>query len=507
MTHAVPTRLGNIALQLRQPELGRSIARTATFNVAATAAAGLGSVLIARVLGPTVRGEYAAITAWFGIAVIIGQMGQPAALCYYVAKDPGRGSRYVATSRAMTLATGVVALVIGVALAPTLAHGVPTVTLGYRIVFATSIVAFVGVSYTSPLQARDLRRWNITRASQPILSAIAVAALWKFHMLDIETALWALTATITFQLALAYKCCRATGLAPGSPDLRLIRPLARYGFVQIAALTPATLNAQLDQLILSQTVPAADLGRYAVAVSLALIPLPLVSAIGYVAFPHLAARKALAYPQYRLQRIAVLSAAGLGTAIAVPIAVGAYWLVPVLLGASYRGSVLLLWILTPGTIFLSAGQVLGDLLRGNGRPIVVAKAQGTGAVFTVVLLLILLPVAGVYGAAIATTVAYGVAMAVMLRELWTISRPGSLEDEDPIIPKSIKDESTGRILRRHSKPHRHVHHFRLTLRSAYKKGSQCKRMPERRLACVLGMCLCSALRVVLAEGSSGTPKR
>ena len=49
------------------------------------------------------------------------------------------------------------------------------------------------------------------------------------------------------------------------------------------------------------------------------------------------------------------------------------------------------------------------------RPIFVAWAQGLAAVFTVVLLFALLPVVGVAGAAIASTVAYGVALAAMLR--------------------------------------------------------------------------------------------
>jgi O-antigen/teichoic acid export membrane protein len=60
---------------------------------------------------------------------------------------------------------------------------------------------------------------------------------------------------------------------------------------------------------------------------------------------------------------------------------------------------------------------VGDLLRGKGQPGVVAWAQGLAAVFTVVLLLALLPFVGVYGAAIASTIAYGVALAAMLRRL------------------------------------------------------------------------------------------
>jgi O-antigen/teichoic acid export membrane protein len=82
----------------------------------------------------------------------------------------------------------------------------------------------------------------------------------------------------------------------------------------------------------------------------------------------------------------------------------------------------LLWILTPGAIFLACGQVAGDLLRGRNHPAVVAWAQGLAAVFTVVLLVALLPIVGVYGAAIASTAAYGIALAAMLRSLRRLPR-------------------------------------------------------------------------------------
>jgi O-antigen/teichoic acid export membrane protein len=211
-------------------------------------------------------------------------------------------------------------------------------------------------------------------------------------------------------------------LAPGRAHLRLVRPLAAYGLAQIAAVTPAALNSDLDQLILSQTVRAADLGRYAIAVSLTSLPIPLVAAIGNVAFPRLAAQRQATSATDRLQRIAVLGSAGLAAAMLVPLALVAHWLVPMVFGASYEGAVPLLWILTPAGVFLACGQVVGDLLRGRNRPAAVAWAQGLAAVFTVVLLLALLPVVGVYGAAIASTVAYGVALAAMLRILRRLPR-------------------------------------------------------------------------------------
>ena len=411
-----------VAAALRRRGFARSVARTAGFNFASTAAGALGGIIIARVVGPTVRGEYAAVTSWFAVLLIVGGMGQPAALCYYVARDPLRAREYVATSRAMMLTTGTVALVGGIILAPVLARGLPTVTAGYRIAFSASIAAFVGVSFTASLQARDLRQWNVVRLTQPVFGLIAIVVLWRLRRLTLDVALVVLAATLLMQFVWAYCCCRRTGLVPGRAHSALIRPLAAYGTAQIAAVAPAALNAQLDQLVLSQTVPAADLGRYAIAVSLSLLPMPLVAAIGNVAFPRLAAQREVTDATRQLQRLSVLASASLAAAVMVPLAGVSYWLVPLAFGPAYSGAVPLLLILTPGSVFLACGQVTGDLLRGRHYPAVVAWAQGIAAIFTVILLFALLPLVGVYGAAIASTVSYGIALALMLRRLSRLSR-------------------------------------------------------------------------------------
>jgi O-antigen/teichoic acid export membrane protein len=302
-----------------------------------------------------------------------------------------------------------------------LGHGLPTVTTGYRIAFGALIVAFVGGSFTASLQGRDLHLWNVVRVTQPALSLIAIVVLWRLRRLTLDDVMIVIAATMVLQLVWAYRYCRHIGLAPGRTQVALLRPLLGYGAAQIAALAPATLNAQLDQLVLSQTVSAADLGRYAISVSISLIPMPIVSAIGSVALPRLAGQREVTGATHRLQRLSVLASAGLAVAILAPLAAASYWMVPLVFGAAYRGAVPLLWVLTPGSVFLACGQVTGDLLRGRREPAVVAWAEGIAAIFTVALLFALLPLVGVYGAAIASTVSYGVALAVMLRRLSRLS--------------------------------------------------------------------------------------
>ena len=162
LTFVVPSRVTvnalsrqSISAALRRRGFARSVAQTGGFNFATMALAGLGGIVIARAVGPTVCGEYAAVTAWVSVSRTAGGMGQGAALVYYAAREPLRAREYVATSRAMMMATGMVTVVAGFLLAPALAHRLPAVTVGYRIAFGSSIVVFVGGSLIASLQARD----------------------------------------------------------------------------------------------------------------------------------------------------------------------------------------------------------------------------------------------------------------------------------------------------------------------------------------------------------------
>jgi hypothetical protein len=74
--HAAGRHLRELASALRPHGVGHL--------VASAAVAGLGGIIVARALGPKMRGEYA-VSASFGVALMIGGIGQPAH-----ASGPGR---------------------------------------------------------------------------------------------------------------------------------------------------------------------------------------------------------------------------------------------------------------------------------------------------------------------------------------------------------------------------------------------------------------------------------
>jgi O-antigen/teichoic acid export membrane protein len=393
------------------------VARTSACNVAAAVAAGIAGIVIARALGPAVRGEYAAILAWFGVVLVLGQLGQTAAATYFVAREPDRAPDYLATSRTLMVASGLVTLGVGMLVAPLLSSGSGAATAGYRLMFATCLASFVGASYVFSLQARNIPRWNLARISQPVAYLLVVTGLYVVGWLDLMAALAVLSATVVAQTGFSYWLCAREGLTGGRARRVLARPLTRYGLSQLAAMAPTLLASRLDVLVLSMAVPSAALGNYAVAASVTALALPVVSGVGNVSFPRIASRTLSVAGQDRLQRWAVLTSAAVGVALMLPVVVCAPWLVPLVFGEGFRDAVPLVMVLAPGGVLLACGRVCADLLKGHGRPLAVARAQAVAAAATGVLLAALVPPFGVTGAAVASSVAAGVALVMLLRAL------------------------------------------------------------------------------------------
>lgn len=414
---ATRARVWLLFARLRARGQARLLMATAMVNIGSTVIAALSGIVLARALGPSDRGDFAAVSAWFGLVLIVGELGQTAATTYFVARQPERAKAVTATSRVMITVSGFITAAIGLALAPVLAHGDADLTLAYRLVFLACLPVFVGASYSFALQATRLALWNWMRFSQPAAYLTLVIMLQVGGWLSLVAASAVLAGTVTVQALLAYVMARRLGLAGGKASRDLVRPLGTYGASQVLSSAPQNLNGRLDQLVLSQTVRSADLGHYAVAVTLSSLAVPVVSALGNVLFPRLAAMARRTESERRLVRSAVVSSLAVAVAVVAVVAATASVTVPWLFGSAYEPSIKLVWLLAPAGVFLASTQVMGDLLRGRGQPLAVARAQGLGLVITVVGLVVLIPVWGVTGAAVVSSAAAFVTWGFLLRDL------------------------------------------------------------------------------------------
>jgi O-antigen/teichoic acid export membrane protein len=183
-----------------------------------------------------------------------------------------------------------------------------------------------------------------------------------------------------------------------------LRALIAYSALSFMADAVQLLTYRLDQWVVDAYHGAADLGRYAVAVSFAQLVWIIPSAAGRVLFPFSAMMddRPAAELAWRAARATFVIAAGLGAA---------GWLVSTLfltelLGSEFSQVPGLIGILLLGVVPFSVAKILGNYLAGRNALLVNLGSAVVILGLTITLDLLLIPGFSAEGAAWATAFSY-----------------------------------------------------------------------------------------------------
>ncbi len=195
-------------------------------------------------------------------------------------------------------------------------------------------------------------------------------------------------------------------------NLTVLKSLLTYGGkTQLATIT-SYINQRLDQLVLSIFIRPPELGLYVVAVTVSTVLscFPQAAAVVTLAngsnLPREGAKAVIAN-SFRTS-LAWLVAGCSALFLVAP------WLIPLVFGPRFSGSVLACRILLPGSVAIGLNQILYDGARSLDEPALPSYGEGLAAVLTCCGLYVLLPRLGFLGAAIASTVAYTASSIFML---------------------------------------------------------------------------------------------
>ncbi|WP_164205453.1 oligosaccharide flippase family protein [[Micrococcus luteus] ATCC 49442] len=370
-------------------------------------------VVVARSLGAEGRGHYAAIMAWFGLTLVLGELGQSGAVTYYVSRHGRWGADFVRSSQILMSIAGVLAATGGVLAADLLAGGDDGLAAAYRVSFVGCLINGLGAPYVYALQAVSIRSWNFIRVIQPaayLLLMLAVA--WIGQMSLLSLALILVTSTSVQMLWAGYVSARF-GIAGGRSRSRLRRPLLKYGLAYSGSSVPLAASSQIDKLALSRMVSPSDLGLYAIASTIASMASPFSTAISSVIFPRIARRDIGHERKVSLENRSLALTVCVSLVVSVLVAATAPWTVPWIFGDEFVGAVSLTWWLVPAMVLRGCSQVVSAHLRGRGRPGSVSWAQCGGLLCAIVGILTLTPMYGMAGTAL------GIALSELLVIGWT----------------------------------------------------------------------------------------
>jgi O-antigen/teichoic acid export membrane protein len=395
--------------------------------IGGTCLSGIASILIARGLGVTARGRWAVISSLAVLVATVASTGLPAAAAYAAASLRGGGrERLVRAALTGAAGFGLLAAVVYLVVAAVIRPPASTVAVVVGCAIPLATVAY-GVAHQLTLTTASMRWFALAQLVAAIGTLIAVVVLYVAGTLTVLAVVGVSAGGQALGAGMSLAGLRMSGsvgarwLTVPTTAMRVLRPYLAYALITFATLSLTQIVQRVDVLLVSGYRGPHAAGLYAVAVQITDLMLVVPAALGLVMFR----RGARSNPEHYSDAISVLRWVGLFAVVAAIFALLiASWIIPLVFGSAYRGSIAPLRIMLPGVVAFSLQSVLSQYLAGRGRPRIVLVAWLTGAVVGVTADLIVIPADGIAGAAVVSSVSYLIVTGLHFRALRRM-RPGA----------------------------------------------------------------------------------
>ncbi len=376
----------------------------------------ISGVLVARSLGPQDRGYLALLIVISTLCAILGTLGLPAAVTYYIARDPTHARR-IAASLAWVgaLQVGAVVLVQAAVLAAIVASDPARVKMAAAIslLLPPGILALhFGLAI---LQGqRRFTAFNILRIAPTTAYVVGVVVLYLLDLAELVPfmALWASVNLVGgfFALAFAVRALPKNAEEDAAPSRS---EMLSFGLkALLGTLSPVDV-VRLDQAAVGLFLSPVALGLYVVAQALSNLPRIVATSIGMVAYPQVAAEQDRDAARRAMWRFFFIGFA-LSALVVGALELMAGGLISLFFGEEFIAATRITQILLLASLFMAGRRVLTDGVNGYGYPVYGTIAEVASWIILVPGLVVLLPWLGAEGVALALAIAWGGSLLLLL---------------------------------------------------------------------------------------------
>ena len=379
----------------------------------------LTSILLARTLGVAGMGVYSALLIARNVFQPLFRLGIPTGINYFLRKGDYRAVDVLWTCIVMGLIPALCTclLVVGLWQANWLGQAAAQAPpSAFWLIVATIPVMGVHTILVAVLYSQSrFAESNAIALGFNLAQSLSVIGLYFAERLTILTAVIALASVSVIQLlAVIWRVSKTTKLY-----LRWNGQFASeclsFGIKAWPSGIFTKLSLRLDHLLLTLVGTPEALGLYSLAVSWNERLMFLPDSVAPIVYNKVCAsedKKQTLRFVARIHRVTVSVVFLLG----VFIALNAIWFIPLVYKEGFRGSILLLALLIPGTTAFASMKILSKLSTGLGRPALGTKAAAIGALVGAIAYGALVPRWFELGAAVGSVLCYG-AMAIALAVL------------------------------------------------------------------------------------------
>lgn len=371
-------------------------------------------ILVARLLGPTYRGYFALLILWPVVLIVLGGLGLPSAIPYFVARQPGFARAVIKRLRPIALGQVATLLLIHTSILLALIHAnrLPGITFA-TVTMLLAVPAMLGLEYCLSITQGQRRyaAFNLLRILPTTLYSFGCVVLFVIERANLNAIalLWVGSYVVSFAVAAAVMVSRLP--KANTNEGPSVGRLLRFGLTGMVGAVSPLETLRLDQAVVGLFLSPFALGLYVVALAFTNLPRFISQSVGMVAYPHVAAEGATGMKSR--WRFLIFTMLVSGTAVGILVlTVGA--LIPALFGSQFSSAVPVARVLLIGAFFAGGRRVLADAARGSGRPLLGTIAEGLALVSLAPLLLALAPRAGILGVAFAFAISSAFSLGILL---------------------------------------------------------------------------------------------
>lgn len=388
--------------RLRTSVFVRHISLTFGTRIAILIVGFASSIITARYLGPEGRGILAVLMTITGIAVQFGNFGLHTSNTYFIAKDKERLPKIIGNTLWLSLLGGALISLITLTILyfnQNIVAGIPFSLVLIALLSIPFILLFM-LGQNILLGIQKIKIYNIFELINRIVTFLVVAIL----LILLNQGVGAVVATTTF-LAAAFGLLLIKYLPVKSLifDLRLFKEMASYGLKAYLAGLFAFLAIRFDMLMVNYFLGPGKSGIYSITVQIADLLYMLPVAIGTILFPKVSGMREGKWPFTR--KVAWMTLAimffvcSIAALMAKPLIIFFY-------GNVFSEAVEALWWRLPGILMSSINTIFMNFFAGKGMPIIVVISPFLALVVNLILNIYLIPILGINGASLTSSIAY-----------------------------------------------------------------------------------------------------
>ena len=392
-------------------------------GVGAQAALLVSGVLVARMLGVEDRGYLALLVLMPVIISQLGGLGLPISASYFVAREPARARAIARSLSTVYLSQVFFIMAVHFVVLSLLTRNDPPMVWSAGLITLTVGPASLAHQYgLRLLQGQQrFRHFNLLRLVPAGAYALGILLLFLVGTESLIFAAVAYSVSVgvagSATLMIALVSVRQGDVAPSPSHGEMVR----FGLRSLLGSAAPSETFRVDQAVVGLFLTPAALGLYVVGLAFTNLPRFLGQSVGMVAYPRVAASADAVEARRATWRFVAFSGVVALLVVGV-LEILAGWLIRFLFGEEFAPAVPLVRILLIAALFWSLRWTLADAVRGAGLPALGSVAELASWVTLPLALVVLLPLGGLQGIALAMVLSAVASLATLVTGFVAVTR-------------------------------------------------------------------------------------